>query len=92
MLLQPETAKLTVMAIAHLYNCLRRSTHSAAVFTPPGTFDHEVDGGGNRGNRNALFLIRNMLWRSSAYAKEVGAENAQYCQNKGRILWQANYT
>jgi hypothetical protein len=32
------------MTIAHLHNCLRRSTHPAAVFTPPGTFDHEVDG------------------------------------------------
>jgi len=44
MLLQPETAKLTVMTIAHLHNCLRRSIHSTAVFTPSGTFDHEVDG------------------------------------------------
>jgi len=43
MLLQPETAKLTVMTIAHLHNCLRRSIHSTAVFTPSDTFDHEVD-------------------------------------------------
>jgi hypothetical protein len=32
------------MTMAHLHNCLRRSTHSAALCTPPGTFDHEVDG------------------------------------------------
>ena len=44
MLLQPETAKLTVMTIAHLCNCLRRSIHSTAIFTPSSTFDHEVDG------------------------------------------------
>jgi len=44
MLLQPETAKLTVMTIAHLHNCLRISIYSTAVFTPSGTIDHEVDG------------------------------------------------
>jgi hypothetical protein len=44
MLLQPETAKLAVITVAHLHNCLRRSTHSAAVFTPLSTFDHEVEG------------------------------------------------
>jgi hypothetical protein len=43
-LLQPETAKLTVMTTAHLHNCLRRSIHSTAVFTPSGMFDHEIDG------------------------------------------------
>ena len=43
MLLQPETPKLTVMTIALLHNYLR-SIHSTAVFTPSGTFDHEVDG------------------------------------------------
>jgi len=98
-LLQPEKAKLIVMAIAHLHNFLRRNTHSADVYTPPGSFDHEVDGklveGSWRnmetGNRSALFPIRNMPRRSSAYAKEVRDEIAQYCQNEGCILWQENY-
>jgi hypothetical protein len=43
MLLQRETAELTVMTTAHLHNCLRRSIHSTAVFTPSGIFDHEID-------------------------------------------------
>jgi len=43
MLVQPEKAKPTVMTIAHLHNCLRRSIHSTAVFTPSDTFVHEVD-------------------------------------------------
>ena len=94
MLLQPETAKLTVMTIAHLCNCLRRSIHSTAIFTPSGTFDHEIDGKlvERTGDRSAIFLIRKMPWRSSAYAKKLGDENAQYCQKKGPVLWQANYT
>jgi hypothetical protein len=78
---------------------LRRSTHSADVYTPPGSFDHEVDGklaeGSWRnmetGNRSALFPIGNMPRRSSAYAKEVRDEIAQYCQNEGCIVWQENY-
>jgi len=93
MLLQPETPKLTVMTIALLHNYLR-SIHSTAVFTPSGTFDHEIDGKlvERTGDRSAIFLIRKMPWRSSAYAKELGDENGQYCQKKGRVLWQANYT
>jgi hypothetical protein len=76
-LLQPEKAKLIVMAIAH-HNFLRRSTHSGDVYIPSGTSDHGVDGklveGSwrylNNGN-SALFPIRNMPWRFSAYAMEV---------------------
>jgi hypothetical protein len=79
LLLKPEKAELTKMAIAHL-NFLRRSTHS------PGSFDHEVDGtlverswrNMDKGNRSALFPIRNMLQRSSAYAKEVTDAIAQH--------------
>jgi hypothetical protein len=51
------------MAITHLHNFPKRSIHFADVYTPPGTFDHEVDGklveGSSRnmarGNRSTLF-------------------------------------
>ena len=100
MLLQPEKAKLIVMTIAHLHNFLRRSTHSADIYTPPGTFDHEVDGklvegswrNTDSGNRSTLFPIRNIPRRSSAYGKEVRDEIAQYLQNEGRTLWQDSYS
>jgi hypothetical protein len=96
MLLQPQKAKLSVMTIAHLHNFLRRSTHAADAHTPPGTFDHEVDGklvegswrSMERGN-SSLFPIRNMPRRSSAYSKEVRDELAQYLQNEGRTYFMA---
>ena len=67
------------MATAHIHNFLKRNTYSADVYKPPGSFDHEADGkvveGSRRnmdtGNRSALFPIKNMPRRSSAYAKEV---------------------
>jgi hypothetical protein len=98
--LQPEKAKLIVMDITHIHSFLRRSTHFSDVYTPLGTFDHEVDGklveGSSRNvdknNRSTLFPITDMPRRSSAYAKEVTDEIAQYCQNEESILWQANYT
>jgi hypothetical protein len=44
LLLEPEKAQLVVMTIACLYNFLRRSPVSAAIYTPPGTFDYEENG------------------------------------------------
>jgi hypothetical protein len=40
MLLEPEKAQLVPMTVACLHNLLRRSPDSAAIFTPPGTFDY----------------------------------------------------
>ena len=99
-LLQAQKAKLPVMAIAHLHNFLRRSNHSADVYTPPGSFDHEADGklvegswtNIDTGNSSTLFPIMNTPRRSPAYATELRDETAQNCQKEGRNLWQENYT
>jgi len=40
-LLEPEKAQPVVVTIACLHNFLRRSPDSAAIYTPPGTFDYE---------------------------------------------------
>ena len=40
---------------------------------------------------NILFAIRNVPRRSSAYAKEVRDETAQYCQYKGRNVGKKLY-
>jgi hypothetical protein len=40
----------------------------------------------------AFIFVNHILSRSSAYAKEVRDELAQYLQNEGRILWQDSYS
>jgi hypothetical protein len=72
------------MAITHLHNFPQRSIHCADVYTPPGTFVHEVDRklveGSSRnmakGIRSTLFPTIDMPRRYSAYAKEVRDEIA----------------
>jgi hypothetical protein len=44
MFLGPEKVQLVVLTIAYLHNFLRRSSDSAAVYTPPGMFDYEENG------------------------------------------------
>jgi hypothetical protein len=76
----------TVMTIAQLHNCLRRSTHSAAVFTSLGTFDHEVDGKLVEGTGEIevhYFSSETCPGGLLHIAEEVGDENAQYCHKKG---------
>jgi len=43
-LLEPEKAQLVVITVVCLHNFLRRSPDSAAIYTPPGTFDYEENG------------------------------------------------
>jgi hypothetical protein len=45
LLLEPEKAPLVVMAIACLHIFLRRSSDSAAIYTPPGTFEYYEENG-----------------------------------------------
>jgi len=44
MILEPEKAQLVVITIACLHYFLRRSPDSAAIYSPPGTFDCEENG------------------------------------------------
>jgi len=65
-LLEPEKAQLVAMTIACLHKFLRRSSDSAAICTPPGTFDYEENGRVVEGswramsneNMTSLFPIR----------------------------------
>ena len=43
-LLEPEQVQIVLMTIACLHNLLRRSPDSAAIYTPPDTFDYEENG------------------------------------------------
>jgi hypothetical protein len=40
----------------------------------------------------AFIFVNHILSSSSAYAKDVKDEIAQYLQNEGRILWQDSYS
>ena len=43
-LLEPEKSQLVATTVACLHDFLRRSSDSAAIYTPPGTFDYEENG------------------------------------------------
>jgi hypothetical protein len=77
MLLEPEKAQLFVMTIACLHNSLRRSPDSAAIYTPPGTFDYVENGRMIEGrwratsieNMTSLFPIRKIARKPTLKAK-----------------------
>ena len=79
MLLEPEKAQLVAMTIACLSNFLRRSPYSAAIYTPPGTFDYKENGRVIKGswramsneNRTSLFPIRKTAHKPPSKAKEI---------------------
>jgi hypothetical protein len=96
LLLEPEKAPLVVMAIACIHNFLRRSPDSAAIYTPPGTFDFEENGRVIEGswramsnkNMTSLFPIRKIARKPTLKAKEIMEELAAYFLSGRRIEWQ----
>uniref|UniRef100_A0A2S2NBZ4 Putative nuclease HARBI1 n=1 Tax=Schizaphis graminum TaxID=13262 RepID=A0A2S2NBZ4_SCHGA len=97
LLLEPEKAELVVMAIVHLHNFLRKSKSSRSIYTPPGTFDSEVEGQVIQGSwrqvetpLTSLHNIRNIPRRSPNNAQEVREEYANYFLTNGKLPWQ-NY-
>jgi len=95
-LLEPEKAQLVAMTIACLHSFLRRSPDSAAIYTPPGTFDYEENGRVIEGNWRAmstenmttLFPIKKTARKPPLKAKEIGEELAAYFLSGGRVEWQ----
>ena len=91
MLLQPEKAQLVAMTIACLPNFLRRSPDSAAIYTPPGTFDYEENGrviedswrAMSNENVTSLFHIRKISRKPSLKAKEIREELAVHFLSGG---------
>jgi len=93
MLLEQVKAQLVAMTIACLHTFLRRSPDSAAIYTPPGTFDYEENGrvidGSWRAmsnkNMSSLFPIRKIARKPTTKAKEIREELAAYFLNGRRI-------
>jgi hypothetical protein len=96
MLLETEKAQLVVMTIACLHSFLGRSPDSAAIYTPPGTFDYEENGRVTEGSWRAmsneyttsLFPIRKSGRKPTLKTKEIREELAAYFLSKGRVEWQ----
>ena len=91
-LLEPEKAQLVAMTVACVHNFLRRSPDSAAIYTLPGTFDHEENSRVIEGswrimsNENmTLFPIRKIARKPPLKAKEIREELAAYFLSGGRV-------
>lgn len=97
LLLEPEKAELVIMAIVYLHNFLRKSKSSRGIYTPPGTFDSELDGQVVQGNwrqedisLSSFHNIKKMLRRSPSNAQEMREEFANYFLTNGNLPWQNN--
>lgn len=101
MLLEPEIAEVIVLAVVNLHNFLRRSKSSRNIYTPPGTFDSDINGqfipGTWRGeinevNPSSLISLRTPPRRSPEDAKQIRQEFTEYFMSaEGRVSWQENY-
>ena len=84
------------MTIACFHNSLRRSPDSAAIYTPPGTFDYEENGRVTEGswramcneNMTSLFPVRKNALKPTLNAKEIREELAAYFVSGGTVEWQ----
>jgi len=96
MLLEPEKAQLVAVTVACLHNFLRSSPDSAAIYTPPGTFDCEENGRLTEGSWRAmsnenvtyLFPIRTIARKPPLKSKEIREELAAYFMSGRRVEWQ----
>jgi len=84
------------MTVACLHIFLRRNPDSAAIYTPPDTFDYEENGRVIEGswramsneNMTSLFPIRKIARKPTLKAKEIKEELAAYFLSRGRVEWQ----
>lgn len=94
LLLEPENAQLMVMAVVHLHNFLRKSDSSRNIYTPPGTFDVEIEGEIIAGNwrqtnlTSSLLPLRNIPRRPPLSAQDIREEYADYFMTYGSLSWQ----
>lgn len=99
LLLQPKTAEVIVMAVAHLHNFLRKSSTSCSLYTPTGTFDREEEGrliagtynDATNGSMSSLLPLRNIPRKSAANAEEIRTELSAFFKSEGRVVWQDEY-
>lgn len=95
LLLEPEKAEIVVLAVVYLHNFLRKSNVSRNIYTPPGSFDSEVEGqltqGTWRQDEQPLQSLRNVPRKSKTSAQEIRDEFAAYFTENEALPWQNNY-
>ncbi|KAJ8933277.1 hypothetical protein NQ314_014105 [Rhamnusium bicolor] len=98
LLLEPEKATIIVMAIIYLHNFLTRNPEGRKLYTPPGTFDNEIDdvlmeGNWRHGNEEltSLLPMRNIPRQLTVDATEIRNEFKNYFATNGRLSWQKDY-
>jgi hypothetical protein len=98
LLLEPAKTELVVMTITLLHNFLRRQPESAAVYTPPGTFDSEENGvitdgawRSTSGDLNSLLPMKKVGRKTKSNVQDVRAELADHFLKEGRVKWQDEY-
>ena len=95
MMLQPDKAQLTVLAIIHFYNYLRK--HSPNVYTPNSLLDYEENGivipgsWRNEPDMKSMISFRKVPRRSAAYLHEIRDKIAEYCVKEGALPYQNHY-
>lgn len=97
LLLEPEKATKVVLATICLYNYLRRDQASSQRFTPPGSFDAEVEGTVIPGRwrqdteMSSMLSIQAIPRRGSTNIKEIRSHLGRHFITNGAISWQNNY-
>ncbi|CAF4946281.1 unnamed protein product [Pieris macdunnoughi] len=97
LLLEPEKATKVVLTTICLYNYLRRDLASSQRFTPPGSFDAEVEGTVIPGRwrqdteMSSMLSIQAIPRRGSTNIKEIRSHLGRHFITNGAISWQNNY-
>lgn len=97
LLLEPEKATKVVLATICLYNYLRRDENSSRLFTPPGSYDTEVNGElvpgswRNEPNMTSMLPIQAVPRRGQQNVKQIRLHLARHFITNGAIPWQNNY-
>lgn len=98
LLIEAGNATSVVCAITHLHNFLRRNQESANLYTPPGSFDDDINGNLKPGlwrqeaeSLTSLLPLTNQPRRTSIAVKQVRDEIAEFCIQEGSVTWQEHY-
>lgn len=98
MVLEPDKVSNVTLACVLLHNFMRRSPSSASCYTPPGTFDTEVDGeiipGSWRNDQSGMtsfMTIKKAARKPGEEAKAIRNSFAEYFTTSGKLPWQDKY-
>lgn len=97
-LLQPDKVQLVVMATICLHNFLKRSKTSKNIYTPPTSFDVEVnretqsaDWRRDQNDHTSLLPLKNVPRKSKISAEKKRDVLAKYFSTVGAVHWQEQY-